>query len=182
VTRPAPTPGAPSGDRRRAIERARELAEAAATVETLAVYLGMSTQHPGQFFYAACGAAIDRLRDLLASLDEAGAGQADPGADPPHAYVPAGPVEAAPLGGYCPPEIRLEAFAAVLEGVETGAYDRRIVAWLAQLDDPTCRTIASLMWRCRVTGAAAARGSAVLAPADAEAARQPLADISATAP
>lgn len=157
MTRPAPIPGAPSGDRRRAIERARELAEAAATVETLAVYLGVSTQHPGQFFYAACGAAIDRLRDLLASLDEAGAGQANPGADPPHAYVPAGPVEAAPLGGCCPPEIRLEAFAAVLEGVETGAYDRRIVAWLAQLDDPTCRTIASLMWRCRLAGVAEAR-------------------------
>lgn len=155
MTRPAPTPGALSGDRRRAIERARELAEAAATVETLAAYLGVSTQHPGQFFYTAYGAAMDTLRDLLASLDEAGAGQADPGADPPHAYVPAGPIEAAPLGGYCPPEIRLEAFAAVLEGVETGgAYDRRIVAWLAQLDDSTCRTIASLMWRCRLAGAA----------------------------
>jgi hypothetical protein len=36
-----------------------------------------------------------RLHDLLASLDEAGTGQADPGGDPPHAYIPAGPVEAA---------------------------------------------------------------------------------------
>lgn len=32
----------------------------------------------------------------------------------PHDYVPAEPVEAAPLAGYCRPEIRREAFAAVL--------------------------------------------------------------------
>ena len=75
-------------------------------------------QHPGQFFYAAYGAAIDRLRDLLASLDQAGAGQADPGGDPPHAYIPAGPVEVAPYLGCCPPEVRQEAFSAVLKGVE----------------------------------------------------------------
>ncbi len=71
----------------------------------------------------------------------------------PHEYIPDGPVETAPLGRYCLPEVRQEAFAAILEGFETGAYDYRIVAWLAQLDDPTCRTIASLMWRCRLAGA-----------------------------
>jgi len=85
------------------------------------------------------------------------AGQADPGATPPHAYIPAGPVEAAPYLGYCPPEVRQEAFAAVLDGVGTGAYDRRIVAWLTGWDDTTCRTIASLMWRCRPAGGAEAR-------------------------
>lgn len=79
-----------SGDQRRAVERACRLAEASATVETLAAYLGVSTGHPGQFFYAAYGAAVDRLRDLLASLDEAGAGQADPGADPPTPTSPPG--------------------------------------------------------------------------------------------
>jgi hypothetical protein len=63
VTRHAPEPGVPSGSQRRAVERASELAEAAATVETLAAYLGVSTQHPGRFFYAAYGAAIDRMRD-----------------------------------------------------------------------------------------------------------------------
>jgi hypothetical protein len=141
-----------SGDQRRAVEHARELADAAATVQTLAAHLGVSTQHPGQFFYAAYTAAMDRMRDMLASLDEAGAGQADPGGDPPHSYIPAGPVEAAPYEGYCPPEMRQKAFAAVLEGVELGAYDLRIVAWLAQWDDTTCRTIASLMWRCRLAG------------------------------
>ena len=100
---------------------------------------------------------MDRMRDLLASLDETDAGQADPGGDPPHAYIPAGLVEAAPYLGYCPPELRQEAFAAVVEGVETGAYDRRIIAWLAQCDDTTCRTIASLLWRCRLAGGAEAR-------------------------
>ena len=72
----------------------------------------------------------------------------------PYDYIPGGPVEAAPPGGYCPPEVRQEAFSAVLEDVEKGAYDYRIIAWLAQLDDTTCRTIASLMWRCRLAGAA----------------------------
>jgi len=68
---------------------------------------------------------MDRLRDLLASLDQAGTAQADPGGGPPHAYIPSGPVEAAPHEGYCPPEVRREAFTAVLDG-EMGAYDLRI--------------------------------------------------------
>jgi hypothetical protein len=152
-------PGTPSGEQRWAAERARELAQAAATVQMLAACLGDSTQDPGQF-YAAYGVAREKLRDLLASLDEAGAGPAgpaDPGADPPHAYIPAGPVEAAPPEGFCPPQVRQEAFSAVLEGVETGAYDTQIVTWLAGWDDPTCRTLASLMWRCRLAGRAEAR-------------------------
>jgi hypothetical protein len=154
VTRPATKP---SVGQRRAIERARELAEAAATVQTLAAYFGVSTQHPGEFFYAAYAAAADRLRDLLTSLDVADAGQADPGGNPPHAYIPAGPLKAAPHLGYCPPGVRQEAFSAVLEGVELSAYDTRIVNWLTGCDDPTCRTIASLMWRCRLAGRAEAR-------------------------
>jgi hypothetical protein len=146
MTRSSSKPSALSGDQRGAIERARELAEAAATVQTLAAYLGASSQHPGQFFYAAYGAAMDRLHDLLASLDQAGAGQADPGGNPPHAYIPAGPVQDALYLGYCPPEVRQEAFSAVLECVELGAYDRRMVSWLVEVgDDPTCRTLASLM-------------------------------------
>ena len=68
----------------------------------------------------------------------------------PHEYVPDGPVEIAPPAGYCRPEVRREAFAAVLEGVHTGAYDERMVEWLVGWDDPTCPTIASLLWRCRL--------------------------------
>ena len=71
---------------------------------------------------------------------------------PPHEYIPDGPVETAPLAGYCRPEIRREAFAAVLGGVRMGAYDERMIEWLVGWDDPTCRTIASLLWRCRLEG------------------------------
>jgi hypothetical protein len=42
----SPAPRAATG---RTVERARELAEAAATVETLAAYLEVGTQHPGRF-------------------------------------------------------------------------------------------------------------------------------------
>src|SRR3974390_1252892 len=73
--------------------------------------------------------------------------------------LPRGParLEAAPYEGYCPPEVRQEAFSAVLEDVELGAYDLRIVPWLTQWDDTTCRTIASFLWRCRLAGGAEAR-------------------------
>lgn len=74
---------------------------------------------------------------------------------PPHGYIPPGPIEAQPWeGGYCQPETRQEAFAAVLQGVTMGAYDERMVSWLVGWDDPTCRAVASLMWRCRIAGAA----------------------------
>jgi len=71
-----------------------------------------------------------------------------------HPYIPDGPVETAPYLGYCQPETRQAAFAAVLAGVQLGAYDEHIIGWLVGGDDPTCRTIASLMWRCRLAGAA----------------------------
>jgi hypothetical protein len=77
-----------------------------------------------------------------------------PAAATPHPYVPPGPVETTPYLGYCQPEVRQEAFAVVLVGVQMGAYDTRIVNWLAGWDDPTCRTIASLMHRCRLAGTA----------------------------
>jgi hypothetical protein len=72
----------------------------------------------------------------------------------PHPYIPPGPVETAPYLGYCQPETRQAAFASVLQGVQLGAYDIRTVDWLVGWDDPTCRTIASLMWRCRLVGTA----------------------------
>jgi hypothetical protein len=67
-------------------------------------------------------------------------------------YVPAGPLESRPGGGYRPAEVRREAFAKVLDGIPLGAYDRRVVEWLTDLDDDTCRTLASVMWRCRAAG------------------------------
>ena len=73
-------------------------------------------------------------------------------ARPPHPYIPDGPLDEAPWLGYEPPQTRSEAFAAALEGVALGSYDRRMISWLVSWDDPTARTIASLMWRCRLAG------------------------------
>lgn len=71
---------------------------------------------------------------------------------PPHEYIPAGPLQDAPSGGYRELAIRLDAFEDVLAGVDIGTYDEKIVVWLAGLDDTTCRTVASLLWRCRLAG------------------------------
>jgi len=81
--------------------------------------------------------------------------QNDPGPVTPHPYVPPGPLDTAPWeGGHQLPETRREAFRAVLAGVTLGAYDEAVTGWLAGLDDTTCRTVASLMNRCRLAGAA----------------------------
>jgi len=65
--------------------------------------------------------------------------------------VPAGPVEVAPPG--CVPETeQAEILAGVLAGIELGAWDRRIVAWLAGWDACTVLTIASWIARARESG------------------------------
>ena len=38
--------------------------------------------------------------------------------------------------------------------METGDWDEEVLDWLARLDDSTCRTVASLLWRCRLAGRA----------------------------
>lgn len=68
----------------------------------------------------------------------------------PHEYVPPGPLDSAPGGGFRHREVRADAFAEVLAGIELGDYDRRMIEWLTDVgDDPTCRALASIMWRCR---------------------------------
>jgi hypothetical protein len=67
------------------------------------------------------------------------------------AGVPAGPLESDP-GGFLPGEARSAILAGVLDGVELGAWDRRVVGWLAGLDTSTALTIASLISRARETG------------------------------
>jgi hypothetical protein len=39
-----------------------------------------------------------------------------------------------------------------LDGVELGAYDRRIIEWLAGWDIATVGTVASLIYRARAAG------------------------------
>jgi hypothetical protein len=67
----------------------------------------------------------------------------------PSGYAPAGPLETSPGGPYADPSKRRIAFAGALNGVELGEYDERVISWLAGLDDPTCRTLVSLIWRAR---------------------------------
>ena len=65
--------------------------------------------------------------------------------------VPAGPLESAP-GGFVPGEERSAILAGVLDGVELGRWDLRVVGWLAGLDTSTALTIASWIARAREAG------------------------------
>jgi hypothetical protein len=70
--------------------------------------------------------------------------------------VPAGPLEREPAPLFLPPEVRREVLLEILTGVQLGAWDRRIVGWLANLDTSTTLTIASLIQRAKAAGEAAA--------------------------
>ena len=56
--------------------------------------------------------------------------------------VPAGPVEVPPAG-FVPEAGQAEILAAMLAGIELGAWDRRILGWLAGWDTSTVLTVAS---------------------------------------
>ncbi|MBV9163025.1 MAG: hypothetical protein JO309_10325 [Pseudonocardiales bacterium] len=64
--------------------------------------------------------------------------------------VPGGPVEVAPVG-FVPAVEQARILAEVLSGMELGAWDQRIVAWLAGWDAATVLTIASWVVRARET-------------------------------
>jgi hypothetical protein len=66
---------------------------------------------------------------------------------------PAGPVEVAPAG-FVPEAERAGILAAALAGIELGAWDRRILEWLAGWDACTVLTVASWIARAREAGAA----------------------------
>ena len=65
--------------------------------------------------------------------------------------MPAGPLEPAP-GGFVPRAERSAILAGVLDGVEPGGRDLRVVAWLAGLDTSTALAIASWIGRAREAG------------------------------
>ena len=67
------------------------------------------------------------------------------------AGVPAGPLESDP-GGFLPGEERPAVLAGVLDGVELGAWDRRVARWLTELDTSTLLTVASWIARSRAAG------------------------------
>ena len=67
------------------------------------------------------------------------------------AGVPAGPLESDP-GGFVPQAERAAVLAGVLDGVQLGAWDRRVAGWLTGLDTSTLVTVASWIVRARVAG------------------------------
>lgn len=69
-------------------------------------------------------------------------------------YAPSTPLESRPGGGFVPSAQRLEALRDALSGVELGAFDVRILTWLASWDDTTVRTVVSLLMRARAAGGA----------------------------
>jgi hypothetical protein len=66
--------------------------------------------------------------------------------------IPAGPFEAPPWSALSGPEDCRAALAEAFAGVELGAYDRRVIEWLAGWDCPTVATVASLVIRAREAG------------------------------
>jgi hypothetical protein len=60
--------------------------------------------------------------------------------------VPPGPIESPPAG-YVSTVEQVEILAGVLAGMELGAWDRRILDWLAGWDTTTVLTIASWIVR-----------------------------------
>jgi hypothetical protein len=69
------------------------------------------------------------------------------------AGVPGGPVGAPPRG-FVPEAEQAQILAGVLAGIELGAWDRRVVQWLAGWDSCTVLTVASLIARARAAGPA----------------------------
>ena len=67
------------------------------------------------------------------------------------AGVPAGPLESDP-GGFAPSAERAVLLAGVMDGLELGAWDRRVAGWLTGLDTSTLLTIASWIARARAAG------------------------------
>jgi hypothetical protein len=64
-------------------------------------------------------------------------------------YAPPGPLDLPPDGEFVPKAGRLDALHDALDGVTLGRHDERILAWLAGWDDPTVRTVVSLILRAR---------------------------------
>jgi hypothetical protein len=67
------------------------------------------------------------------------------------AQVPAGPVQVAPVA-FVPAEEQRRILAGVLEGVELGAWDQRVLGWLAGWDASSVLTVASWIVRARSAG------------------------------
>lgn len=76
----------------------------------------------------------------------------------PDIRIPDGPIESEPLHaivpapGESPRRAATAALLAALDGVELGAYDRTILAWLAGWEPSTVATVCSWLKRVREAG------------------------------
>jgi hypothetical protein len=72
-------------------------------------------------------------------------------------YVAIEPLHEMPAGPWVPYNDRADALADALRDVELGGYDQLIMGWLVRhLDNPTMRTLVSLIERVRGAGLLAA--------------------------
>ncbi len=59
-----------------------------------------------------------------------------------------GPIEKPPTA-HLGPTVQLTELLAPLDGIELGAYDHRVLNWLAREDSAVAMTVASLLHRAR---------------------------------
>jgi hypothetical protein len=72
--------------------------------------------------------------------------------------IATGPLKREPFCLFLPPADRLLLLEEALGQVHLGAWDRRIIDWLTNLDTSTVLTVASLIQRARMAEAAALAG------------------------
>ena len=120
--------------------RARQLAAQAEHRRAVAEFRARRAADQQARINALLLEAIAALAGLTGTQQPATAGPAQP---PP---VPRGPIQTAPRG--CLPATgRAQILAGALAGLELGAWDRRILRWLAGWDTSTALTIASWITR-----------------------------------
>jgi hypothetical protein len=150
--RPLP-PAAPAAGRRDAGPTSVMTPAIAARARQLAAHAG----HRRAIAEFRARRAADQQARINALLLEAIAalasltGAQQPATAPPPA-VPRGPVQTAPRG-HLPATGQAQILASALAGLELGAWDRRILRWLAGWDTSTALTIASWITRSRAATA-----------------------------
>ncbi|MGH3224469.1 MAG: hypothetical protein ACRDPY_38270 [Streptosporangiaceae bacterium] len=151
----------PAGAARRPAAPAPRRAAGPASVTTAAAararQLAAQAEHRQAVAEFRARRAADQQARINALLQEAIAALAGlPGmqqpATPQPPPVPRRPIQTAPRG-HLPATGRAQILTAALAGLELGAWDRRILHWLAGRDTSTVLTVASWITRARATTA-----------------------------
>jgi len=149
AARRPPPPAAPAPRRRATAPASVTNPAAAARARQLAAHAG-HRRAVAEFRARRAADQQARINALLLEAIAALAGlpgmQQPAKAQPPP--VPARPIQTAPRG-HLPATGRAQILASALAGLELGAWDRRILHWLAGWDTSTVLTIASWITRAR---------------------------------